>query len=118
MNECGPAGIEAFCNQNDGEGWMLPETLRLTDCVLDHDDRANEHQPAASRLHVRDLLDEADYRQLTEEIERVDEEPPGTGEVSATSRRPRPRTGIGILKAGCSNENATNYSIASARSIP
>jgi len=39
------AGIEAFCGQNDGEGWMLPETLRLADYGLGHDDRAKEHQP-------------------------------------------------------------------------
>ncbi len=38
-------GIEAFCNQNDGEGWMLPETLKLADYGLGHDDRAKEPQP-------------------------------------------------------------------------
>ena len=53
---------------------MLPETLRLADYGLGHDDRAKEHQPVAS------LLGEAGYRQLIEEIERGDEETPGTGE--------------------------------------
>ena len=76
-------GIEAFLNQNDGEGWMLPETLRLADYGLGHDDRAREPQPVASRLgprfydwqlvqsadeswrechlHARNLLGEHDY---------------------------------------------------------
>ena len=44
------SGIEAFLTQNYGEGWMLPETLRLTDYGLGHDERAREPQPVASRL--------------------------------------------------------------------
>lgn len=48
-------GIDAFLNQNDGEGWMIPETLRLADYGLGHDDRAKEHQPVASRLGPRFL---------------------------------------------------------------
>ena len=47
------SGIEAFLTQNDGEGWMLPETLRLADYGLGHDERAREHQPVASRLGPR-----------------------------------------------------------------
>ena len=76
-------GIEAFLAQNDGEGWMLPETLRLADYGLGYDERAREHQPVASRLgprfydwqlvqsadesrrechlHARNLLDEHGY---------------------------------------------------------
>lgn len=46
-------GIESFLTQNDGEGWLLPETLRLADYGLGHDDRAQEHQPVASRLGPR-----------------------------------------------------------------
>ena len=46
-------GIEAFISQNDGEGWMLPETLRLADYGLGHDERARQHQPVASRLGPR-----------------------------------------------------------------
>ena len=42
-----------FLSQNDGEGWMLPETLRLADYGLGHDDRAKEHQPVASALGPR-----------------------------------------------------------------
>jgi hypothetical protein len=84
-------GIEAFLAQNDGEGWMLPETLRLADYGLGHDERAKHPQPVASRLgprfydwqlaqsaeeswrechlHARNLLGEAGYRQLLANIE-------------------------------------------------
>jgi hypothetical protein len=56
IRQCGgdrDKGIADFLNQNDGEGWMLPETLRLADYGLGHDDRAREHQPVASRLGPR-----------------------------------------------------------------
>jgi hypothetical protein len=88
-------GIEAFCTQNDGEGWMLPETLRLADYGLGHDDRALESQPVREclgprfydwqlaqspeeswrecHLHARNLLGEAGYQQLLAEIEGRDE---------------------------------------------
>ena len=46
-------GLDAFLTQNDGEGWMLPETLRLADYGLGHDERAGEPQPVASRLGPR-----------------------------------------------------------------
>ena len=46
-------GIEAFLAQNQGEGWMLPETLRLADYGLGHDERAKHPQPVASRLGPR-----------------------------------------------------------------
>ena len=84
-------GIEAFLNQNDGEGWMLPETLRLTNYGLGHDERAKHPQPVASRLgprfydwqltqspeeswrechlHARNLLGETGYKQLLADIE-------------------------------------------------
>jgi hypothetical protein len=85
-------GIEAFLNQNNGEGWMLPETLRLADYGLGHDDRATEHQPVASRLgprfydwqlaqtpeeswrechlHARNMLGEVSYLDLLGEVLR------------------------------------------------
>ena len=94
IEECGgdrDKGIEAFLNQNDGEGWMLPETLRLADYGLGHDDRAKEHQPVRSmfgprfykwqlaqspeeswkecHLHARNLLGKDRYKELLEEIE-------------------------------------------------
>ena len=46
-------GIEAFLNQNAGDGWQLPETLRLADYGLGHDDRAQHPQPVVSRLGPR-----------------------------------------------------------------
>jgi hypothetical protein len=62
-------GLEAFLAQNDGEGWMIPEYLRLADHGLGHDDRAQEHQPVASRLGPRFY----DW-QLNEDVERSWEE--------------------------------------------
>jgi hypothetical protein len=56
------AGIQAFCDQHDGDGWMLPETLCLADLratrTIDagaYDDRARTPQPVASRLGERFL---------------------------------------------------------------
>ena len=85
------AGVEAFLTQNNGEGWLLPEAVRLADYGLGHDQRALEHQPVASRLgprfydwqlaqsaeeswrechlHARNLLGEVGYQQLLAEIE-------------------------------------------------
>lgn len=83
-------GIESFCNQNNGEGWMLPETLCLADYGLGHDDRAKEHQLVREcfgprfydwqlaqsaeeswrecYLHARNLLGADGYQRLLEEI--------------------------------------------------
>jgi predicted ATPase len=49
------AGIAAFSELNGGEGWLIPETLRLSDYGIGHDDRAKEHQPVARRLGPRFL---------------------------------------------------------------
>jgi hypothetical protein len=79
-------GIEAFLNQNDGEGWHIPETLRLADYGLGQDNRAKQSQPVATRLgprfydwqltqradeswrechlHARNMLGNAGYEQL------------------------------------------------------
>ncbi|WP_437578088.1 hypothetical protein [Sorangium sp. So ce887] len=48
-------GLDAFLALNDGDGWMLPETLRLADYGLGHDARAKEPQPVAARLGDRFL---------------------------------------------------------------
>lgn len=109
IDECGgdtEKGIEAFCTQNEGEGWMLPETLRLADYGLGHDERALEPQPVREcfgprfydwqlaqsaeeswrecHLHARNLLGEAGYAQLLDEI--------ASGQspvVSGTNREPK-----------------------------
>lgn len=95
-------GIEAFLSQNDGEGWMLPETLRLADYGLGHDERAKEPQLVASRLgprfydwqlaqspeeswrechlHARNLLGEEGYKKLLDEIEGKTRDGCGTSE--------------------------------------
>ena len=83
-------GIEAFLAQNDGEGWMLPETLRLADYGLGRDERARHPQPVATRfgprfydwqlvqsadeswrechLHARNLLGTHEYALLVVEL--------------------------------------------------
>ena len=58
-------GLDVFLAQNDGEGWMIPETLRLADYGLGHDDRAQEYQPVASHLGPRFY----DW-QLSEDVEQ------------------------------------------------
>ena len=85
------AGIRSFVLQNRGEGWHLPETLRLSDYNLGHDDRAQEHQPVATELgprfydwqlaqtpeethaeihlHARNLLGHPAYRRLLKSLE-------------------------------------------------
>ncbi|MBU6352286.1 MAG: hypothetical protein KGS73_19315, partial [Chloroflexi bacterium] len=105
------AGIAAFLAQNHGEGWLLPETLRLADYGLGHDERAQHHQPVASRLgprfydwqltqsaeeswrechlHARNLLGETGYRNLLADIEA---ERSGTRPISAA---PPPVAGKG-----------------------
>jgi len=84
-------GIEVFCSMNGGEGWMLPETLRLADLGLGHDERAKRAQPVRERLgerflpwqleaspeeswkecrlHARNLLGEEGYKKLMEELD-------------------------------------------------
>jgi hypothetical protein len=47
------SGLQAFCSQNDGEGWMLPEMLCLEDLGLGHDERAKSAQPVRARLSER-----------------------------------------------------------------
>jgi len=101
------AGIESFLNQNDGEGWLLPETLRLADYGLGHDERAKEHQPVTSRLgprfydwqlaqgaeeswrechlHARNLLGEAGYQKLLADIEAEK-----SGELTLRVAEPEP----------------------------
>ena len=76
----------SFFAQNEGEGWLLPEILRLADYDLGHDERARRHHPVATRmgprfydwqlvqkeneswreghLHVRNLLGRLGYAQL------------------------------------------------------
>ena len=45
--------IREFLSQNQGEGWLLPETLCLAEYGLGHDVRAKRAQPVAARLGPR-----------------------------------------------------------------
>lgn len=65
-------GVDRFVQVNSGEGWMVPEALRLADYGLGHDDRAKEHQPVASRLGPRfyDWQLEQDVDESWEECRR------------------------------------------------
>lgn len=46
-------GLAQFLSMNDGEGWMLPDTVRLADYNLGQDDRARQHQVVAAALGPR-----------------------------------------------------------------
>lgn len=46
-------GPDEFFNQNSGEGWLLPDVVRLSDYGLGRDDRAKEYQLVAGRLGPR-----------------------------------------------------------------
>jgi hypothetical protein len=52
--------IKEFFNGNDGYGWQLPESLRLADYGLGHDERAQVLQPVLSRLGPRLLARQTD----------------------------------------------------------
>jgi hypothetical protein len=94
------AGIAAFCDRNDGEGWKLPETLRLADYDMGHDERAAVSQPVAASLgatflpwqlemsveeswtecerNARTLLGEEGYARLKAEFGFESDYPPAT----------------------------------------
>jgi len=53
QEECEGMSPSSITSMNDGQGWQLPETLRLADYGLGRDDRAIEHQPVAAVLGQR-----------------------------------------------------------------
>lgn len=83
-------GIELFVSQNEGEGWMLPEYLRLSDYGLGRDGRARSPQPVAEvlgprhydwqlvqtvdeiwrgrHIHARNMLGEVGYARLIADV--------------------------------------------------
>ncbi len=91
-------GIRSFMLQNYGEGWHLPETLRLADYNLGHDNRARERQPVATELgprfhdwqlaqppeeartethlHARNLLGEHAYHRLLAGLDQTGQDQP------------------------------------------
>lgn len=100
--------IQSFMTQNNGEGWQLPETLRLADYGLGHDDRALEHQQVRAHfgprfydwqleqspeeswqechLHTRNLLGPAGYQALLDELEGCT---PDVSQASSQIRSPQ-----------------------------
>lgn len=90
-------GLDAFLGQNDGEGWMIPEQLRLADYGLGHDERAQEYQPVASRLGPRFY----DW-QLNEDVERSWQECAAHAELIrriVPLPEPEPAEGVGETTA-------------------
>ena len=53
FHELQSIGVDAFLDQNNGEGWMLPEELRLSDYDLGRDERSTFPQAVAARLGQR-----------------------------------------------------------------
>jgi hypothetical protein len=47
------AGIVAFLGQNDGDGWLLPETVRIADYAMGYDERAQHEHPVAGQYGPR-----------------------------------------------------------------
>lgn len=92
-------GLDAFLAQNDGEGWMLPETLRLADHGLGHDDRAAVAQPVAEALGPRFLpwqleqsVEESwdECRRHAERIAQIVPSPPPREPAAASTTAAKP----------------------------
>lgn len=97
--------------KNGGEGWLIPETVRLADYGLGQDDRAKQRQPVASRLgprfydwqlaqpadeamrerhlHARNLLGALEYARLLRELERREHPHPEETLLQAAEDRPK-----------------------------
>lgn len=92
-------GLKDFFGANEGEGWIIPEAVRLADYGLGHDQRANEYQPVASVLGSRFYpwqLDQS-VEESWEECERHAEilgkllpQPEPESELEAEDGAPRP----------------------------
>lgn len=79
-------GISSFLESQNGRGWQIPDSVRLTDYDLDFCSSANDHQPVAGllgpnflewqleqtvdeswsecKLHARNILGEESYQKL------------------------------------------------------
>lgn len=53
FREAANSGLNSFLTQHHGQGWALPERIRLADYSLGHDDRAQQPQPVAATLGPR-----------------------------------------------------------------
>jgi hypothetical protein len=110
------AAIRAFLGEGTGDGWTLPETVRLADYGLDRDGRGREHQQVSAKLgprfcdwqleqppeeswrechvHARNLLGKDGYQQLLTGAKagRTKE-----ARVAKTTREERKQGGQGTL---------------------
>ena len=95
-------GIRAFCAQNGGDGWMLPETLCLANLGLvrtvnvgEYDDRARRPQPVRSRLGERFLdwqltqTPEESWRECERHAKTILESMPEPSTTKAEEKSPR-----------------------------
>jgi hypothetical protein len=95
FHELKKLGLDDFLALNRGEGWMLPETLRLADYGLGHDERAREPQPVRSRLGERFLP-----WQLEQSVEESWEECRRHAELIEKIIGPIPRSVTPAARAG------------------
>jgi len=105
-------GIRDFCDQNDGDGWTLPETLCLADlgltrtvCVGEYDDRARTPQPVRSRMGERFLdwqltqTPEESWAECERHAKAILEGMPGPPQAPAASSTTAPRQQLSLLPA-------------------
>ena len=87
-------GLDVFIAQNNGDGWLIPETVKLADFALGHDERANAPQLVASRFGSRFLdwqasedLDRSAKERIanSELIRRIVPSQYPTGDVGSTA---------------------------------
>jgi len=112
-------GIEAFYAMNGGEGWMLPETLRLADLGLGHDERSEKAQLVRAKLgerflpwqseitpeeswkechlHARNILGADGYDRLVAELAGMPEGVQEDTEWPARAAEPAPSYGVDAL---------------------
>ena len=127
-------GIGSFFAQNEGQGWLLPETVRLADYGLGHDDRARSHQAIARRLgprfhdwqlaqssdeswrechlHARNLLGSVEYAHLIEGIGLGDSAPACGTSVLAGHGPMWTTDDSGVLRAAEPKPNYTSDAVA------
>ena len=105
IEECGgdrDEGIMKFCEQNDGEGWMLPERIKFSvkeDGTIDFDDPEAEEYEVRSKMgerflpwqlegtpeeswkeceyHARQILGEEGFEEFMREVEGDGDGDPG-----------------------------------------
>jgi hypothetical protein len=93
FHELKKLGLERFLSLNEGDGWQIPEAVRLTDYDLGHDARAKERQPVAAALGERFLP-----WQLDEDVEASWEECRRHAELITRIVSPAPTEAAGSVE--------------------